>query len=322
MSIEFTNKPTTYQNQEKQLSFNDVFGDVSKPDSEPAKYDTTQPLVHLFHFHSPPAHQVQPTEQVQSAEHVHSTEPDLFHFQAPQAALELFHFMGQPEKSSSADAKEEKSAAKQEKSTTKKPGDGSLTERIVASISSHEGGFTSINQNDAGYGISVGIRQWNQKTGELPHLIRAWHDKHPTKFKQIFGNYTPSLLNEKWVRDYDMANDSQFMKAMQNALADKDLQRVQLEDAHRFVNNTTELAKKYGFQSEFGVALVCDMVNQMGANGTERALAKCGIKKHEGAIEDEHDAALRISRVRPDGKRFHNLLAQRFSPVLPGVTLA
>lgn len=285
MSIEFTNKPTTYQNQEKQLSFNDVFGDVSKPDSEPAKYDTTQPLVHLFHFH------------------------------APQAALELFHFMGQPEKSSSADAKEEKSKAKQS-------GDGSLTERIVASISSHEGGFTSINQNDAGYGISVGIRQWNQKTGELPHLIRAWHDKHPTKFKQIFGNYSPSLLNEKWVRDYDMANDSQFMKAMQNALADKDLQRVQLEDAHRFVNNTTELAKKYGFQSEFGVALVCDMVNQMGANGTERTLAKCGIKKHEGAIEDEHDAALRISRVRPNGKRFHNLLAQRFSPVLPGVTLA
>lgn len=320
MSIEFTKKPTTYQNQENQLTFNDVFGDLAKPDTEPPKYDTTQPLVHLFHFHS------QPAEQVHSP--LAAKEPDLFHFQAPPAALELFHFQG----SSSTDIQQEKGTTQRSgnnkvQGERRLPGDerlgkGSLTERIVTSISSHEGNFTSINENDAGYGISVGIRQWNQKTGELPNLIRAWHDKHPAKFKQIFGTYTPSLLNEKWVRNYDMANDSQFMHAMQNALADKDLQRVQMEDAKKFVNNTTELAKKYGFQSEFGVALVCEMVNQMGANGTERTLAKCGIKKNEGAIEDEHDAALRISRVRPDGKRFHNLLAQRFSPVLPGVTLA
>jgi hypothetical protein len=304
MAIEFTNKPGN-QNEENKLTFNDVFGKSSQADdTAPRQYDTSKPLVALFHWNDLADYLGKPAKS-------NST-----------VAQQEMGSKVQQEKSNPIDVSKRNSELQRVSYSEVQQGKGCLTERIVASISSHEGGFTAINNNDAGYGISVGIRQWNQKSGELPNLIRAWHDKHPSKFKQIFGDYTPNLLNEKWVRDYDMANDGQFMNAMKNALADKDLQRVQMEDAHRFVNNTSELAKKYGFQSEFGMALVCDMVNQLGPTGTERTLAKCGIRKEDGMIDDEHDAALRISRVRPDGKRFHNLLAQRFSPVLPGVTLA
>lgn len=307
MGIENTVKSTHYQSQ---LSFHDVFRDSNnKHDTDDAgQNDKDTALVNRFTFHSLFRFEGQSPDddarRATSESHSASITSDVQHRVASTTAR---------------DGRDNEIPGHEILGRNQS---GSLTERIVASISSHEGSFTSINHNDAGYGISVGIRQWNQKTGELPNLIRAWHNKNPARFTQIFGDYTPNLLDEKWVRSYDMANDSRFMNSMKNALADKDLQRVQMEDAHRFVNHTTELAKKYGFQSEFGIALVCEMVNQMGQTGTERTLAKCGIKKNEGTIVDEHQAALNISRVRPDGKRFHNLLAQRFSPALPGMTLA
>lgn len=309
MGIENTVKSTHYRNDESRLSFHDVFRNTkNKLDTTTDQNDADTALVNRFTFHSLFRFEGQsPDDDAQRATSDNQSEgitSDVQHLASKMKAR---------------DGKDFESSGNEILGRNQS---GSLTERIVASISSHEGSYTSINHNDAGYGISVGIRQWNQKAGELPDLIRAWHGRNPARFKQIFGDYTANLLDETWVRSYDMASDSMFMNSMKNALADKDLQRVQMEDAHRFVNHTTELAKKYGFQSEFGIALVCDMVNQMGPTGTERTLAKCGIRKNEGMIVDEHQAALKISRVRPDGKRFHNLLAQRFSPVLPGVTLA
>lgn len=183
---------------------------------------------------------------------------------------------------------------------------------MIGNISSHEGNFTSINKNDAGYGISIGIRQWNQKAGELPVLMKAWNRQDSQKFHQIFGPYAEQLLNDKWVRSYDMAHDEQFMSRMKTALADKEFQQVQMSESRSFVKRNIDLAHSYGFHSELGVALVCDMVNHMGSGGTEKAMQKIGLVKG-GQIADERRAVERLSSVRPNGKMYYAMLDKKFS---------
>lgn len=187
-----------------------------------------------------------------------------------------------------------------------------FVDRVIQNISAHEGNFNSINKNDAGYGISIGIRQWNQKAGELPVLLKAWNRQDPQKFNQIFGPYAEQLLNDKWVRSYDMANDAQFMSRMKTALADKEFQDVQVSESRAFVKRNMELANSYGFKSELGVALICDMVNHMGTGGTEKALKKVGLVKG-GQIADERRAVERLSSVRPNGQMYYAMLDKKFS---------
>lgn len=197
-------------------------------------------------------------------------------------------------------------------SATSKLNNTDFVDRVIANISAHEGNFTSINKNDAGYGISIGIRQWNQKAGELPVLMKAWNRQDPQKFQQVFGPYAQQLLNDKWVRSYDMANDDQFMSRMKTALADKEFQDVQVSESRAFVKRNMELAHSYGFKSELGVALICDMVNHMGSGGTEKALKKIGLVKG-GQIADERRAVERLSSVRPNGQMYYAMLDKKFS---------
>ncbi|HEY9787237.1 MAG TPA: hypothetical protein V6D17_17740 [Candidatus Obscuribacterales bacterium] len=187
-----------------------------------------------------------------------------------------------------------------------------FADRVIANISAHEGGLTAINWDDNGYGISVGIRQSNQKAGALPGLIRDWHESNPQKFNQIFGEYSRNMLDEEWVRSYDMAGDASFMERMKFALADTEFQRVQVDNARRFVKRTAELAQSYGFRSELGVAMICDMVNGMGQAGAERALRKAGLEKGS-FIPDEREAIESLVGARRNGPRLYAMLQQRFS---------
>ncbi|MBU6455188.1 MAG: hypothetical protein KGS72_25685, partial [Cyanobacteria bacterium REEB67] len=95
-----------------------------------------------------------------------------------------------------------------------------LKGRIVKAIGTNEGDLTHITRNDAGHGISVGIRQWNQKRGELPDLLKSMHDKNPEKFDSTFGPYAKNLQHESYVRRANMAHNPDLMKRMGKALAD------------------------------------------------------------------------------------------------------
>jgi hypothetical protein len=179
-----------------------------------------------------------------------------------------------------------------------------FVDRVVAAVSRNEGHFTSINPNDAGYGISVGIRQWNQKAGELPTLLKAWHDKDPEKFNSIFGANASHLLNDSWVRHANFQSQPGLMDGMKKALADKEFQDVQVELSREFVVRGIQLGLKYGFKSELGLAHVVDIANQKGFGGAESALRAIG-----GAGSDEKEAVHRLENAahRPGG---HNRLAQ------------
>ena len=189
-----------------------------------------------------------------------------------------------------------------------------FVDKVVHAVSGNEGQFTSINPNDAGYGISVGIRQWNQKVGELPHLLKAMHQHNPEKFEHIFGSYSQKMLDESWVRNYHMAGDKNLMNRMDTALHQKDFQHVQVNLAREFVKSSIKLAYQYGLKSELGLALVCDMVNQTGRGGTEAALKRSGL--HKGAdIGNEHHAVhtLAHSTDRAGGHHRFIALAKNFS---------
>ena len=152
-----------------------------------------------------------------------------------------------------------------------------FVDKLVWAISGNEGNYTTVNPNDAGHGISIGIRQWNQKSGELPELLRSWHDHDPAKFESIFGHYSGDLLNEHFVRGTDFWRQPGLMEDVKKALADQEFQQVQLDLARQFVVNSVQLGYDNGFRSELALADIADVINQCGSGGFTRAL-KHGIK--------------------------------------------
>ncbi len=169
-----------------------------------------------------------------------------------------------------------------------------FVDRVVLAVSANEGSFTSVNPNDAGYGISIGIRQWNQKAGELPNLFRAWSEKFPTRFREIFNEYSEDLVNENWVRNTDIGGNKCLMDAVRTALADSDFQQEQVNLARAFARSGIAFGAKFGFKSELGLALVTDIVNQKGRGGAEAVLRRTDLKAGD-SISNELDAIERVS---------------------------
>lgn len=190
-----------------------------------------------------------------------------------------------------------------------------LSDRVVKTVASNEGKFNTINLNDAGHGISVGVRQWNQKAGELPDLLKSFHDKNPEKFDKIFGKYADNLLSEKYVRRTNMAGNKDMMGRMKEALNDPEFQEVQVDKFKKFAEKTGEMAKKYGLKSELGAALVADIANQMGEGGARRIMRRAGLKPG-GEVEDEAAVLKKMEKLthRPNSKARFEMLATSFSP--------
>lgn len=190
-----------------------------------------------------------------------------------------------------------------------------LTDRVIGAVSGNEGKFHTLTKNDNGHGISVGIRQWNQKTGELPDLLKSFHDKNPEKFDQTFGKYAQNLQNERWVRHANMAGNPDLMNKMRNALNDPEFQQVQVDKAREFTARTIETAKNFGFHSDLGKALVTDLSNQLGEAGARNLMRRAGLRSG-GTIENEEATIHRLthmSRRQNNHSRFE-LLADSFSP--------
>ncbi len=191
----------------------------------------------------------------------------------------------------------------------------SLNDRVIRTVASNEGSLTTLTKNDAGHGISVGIRQWNQKRGELPDLLKSFHDKSPEKFDATFGRHAKRLLSENYVRHANLAGNKEIMSGMKKALADPEFQEVQVEKFRKFADKSAETAKKYGLKSEVGAALVADITNQMGEGGLRRVMRRAGIQPG-GEVKDEAVALKAMERAtrRPNSSARFDQLASNFSP--------
>src|SRR5262249_44902899 len=103
----------------------------------------------------------------------------------------------------------------------------SPVDKVVAMVSANEGKPNSINWNDNGHGISVGLFQANQKSGELPLLLNKMHDANPQLFSQVFGKQANNMLNENYVRGANFSQGNELGKAMQDAVNRPEFQKVQ-----------------------------------------------------------------------------------------------
>jgi|AGTN01.1.fsa_nt_gi hypothetical protein len=149
-------------------------------------------------------------------------------------------------------------------------------DKVVAMVSANEGKPNSINWNDNGHGISVGLFQANQKSGELPMLLNKMHDANPQLFSQVFGRQANNMLNENFVRSAQISQGNELGKMMQDAVNRPEFQKVQLDMMREKVAHASQVAGNYGIKSELGVALTADLINQLGEGGAKKHLQAAG----------------------------------------------
>jgi len=207
-----------------------------------------------------------------------------------------------------------------------------LTDRIVVAVAGNEGTLTTVTTDDAGFGWSIGMRQWNQHVGELPALLGAMYKKDPCTFVKDFGPYAGKLINHAGDPAKATVNESFIRHANFTALlgstgkkhikvnhvedvqkALNDFQDVQVALSREFVQRGIRLAGKYNFKSELGWAEVSDIVNQKGAGGAERVLRT--IPKT--GSEANRIKALETAANRPDGQARLRNLQHQFSADTP-----
>jgi len=188
-----------------------------------------------------------------------------------------------------------------------------LVGRIVRTVGANEGAITNITRNDNGHGISVGIRQWNQGSGELPELFSAMHARDSQKFNGIFGSYASHLGRESWVRNADLSGNHDFLRRLETALHDPEFQKVQIDLARDFAQKSIQTAKQYGLQTEQGAALVADITNQLGEGGARRVFAEAGLRPG-GTVHNELLALQRMEHFthRPNSRDRFNVIASNF----------
>jgi hypothetical protein len=154
-------------------------------------------------------------------------------------------------------------------------------DKVVALVSANEGKPNSINWNDNGHGISVGLFQANQKSGELPMLLNKMAEANPQLFNQVFGAQAGNMRNEQFVRSANFSQNNELGRMMQDAVNRPEFQKVQLDMMREKVAHASQVAGNYGIKSELGVALTADMINQLGEAGAKKHLAAAGGKGHE-----------------------------------------
>ncbi len=158
------------------------------------------------------------------------------------------------------------------------------------------GVFDRLNLNTDQCGISIGILQWSQKSGQLHGFLRACRDREPEEWASIMEN--DAILDYISGRDggvdargraidpaFDLTRDP--WKARLRALgASRPLQRVQLALASEAY--AAALARQSTWAraviSERGCAFLLDLANQFGGGRVTREYRRAA---HPGAPESE-----------------------------------
>jgi hypothetical protein len=167
--------------------------------------------------------------------------------------------------------------------------DSSVRKIVQDVVGKNEGHPTSINWNDNGHGISVGIFQWNQKSGELPMLLQRMAKDHPEEFKKAFGADAENMQKESFIRTANISPNSRLGAEMQTALNDPVLQQTEVQLAGEKVQNCAGVAAKHGVTSEAGTAMFVDLVNQFGMGDEKRGAMKylLAAENHGGSEEQK-----------------------------------
>lgn len=200
----------------------------------------------------------------------------------------------------------------------------SLTDKIVGGISKNEGSFNSINRNDAGHGISVGMMQWNQRVGGLPDLLQRMLEEDPELFKKLFPDLFAEFvgadgkIDANKLRKFDFTGSEKgeaMLSQLKEGLVDPKMKNVQIAMARESVVAAEKIGINAGFKSELGLAIICDAVNQAGQGGVQSALTRAGVTPEKIAQIGEAEAIKLFERSlgRPGAEQRDAALAAQFN---------
>ena len=150
-------------------------------------------------------------------------------------------------------------------------------DRVIERVSEHEGRYDSLNRNTDGAGLSFGILQWAQKTGDLSKLLAAMYGADSELFRQIFGPKWAELLEttrkgsldpvdgavlwrEPWVSRFRAGGRHPVFQAVQRKIA--------RQGPH--FQGAMEASRILGVQTERAMALFFDTSVQQGAGAATK----------------------------------------------------
>lgn len=149
-------------------------------------------------------------------------------------------------------------------------------DRVAAMISSNEGSPTSIDWNDNGQGVSVGMFQANQRVGELPQLLQTLSNDPVGKqaLLNAFGTRIVTLLSEdpSVIQKLDIKKSNWLGRGLQQLVQSQSFQKLQVHVLRQKVVKAAQIAKENGIRSSAGVAIYADLTNQWGEGGAKRFL--------------------------------------------------
>lgn len=151
------------------------------------------------------------------------------------------------------------------------------TRNVVRLVSAREGRPDSLNRNLDGVGLSYGVIQWTQKSGNLGKLLVALHAADPAAFVRIFGPSWQKLLDvtqrgslesvdgavlweEPWASRFIAAGRHPAFVDVQWAMA--------AQGAH--FRGAERVAALLGIRTERAMALFFDRSVQQGPAGARR----------------------------------------------------
>jgi hypothetical protein len=158
----------------------------------------------------------------------------------------------------------------------------SVVDKIIDYTAKIEGGqptssrpnrpYDAWNASDAGYGVSFGLIQFNQKTGVLPLVFQAMYQRAPGKFTELFGQYASGLLDESWVRAADL-NQSDLKARIVTSAAVPEFRQAQRDVARSvYFKQAEQAAAALGLKSQRAHAMLFDAFVQRSPGRVKQAL--------------------------------------------------
>ncbi|RTL37653.1 MAG: hypothetical protein EKK48_23500 [Candidatus Melainabacteria bacterium] len=174
-----------------------------------------------------------------------------------------------------------------------------LTDKIVGNLAKNAGSFDSINKNDSGHGLSVGMLQWNQRVGGLPELLQKMLENDPELFKKLFPDLFKQFvgpdgkIDEEKLRNFDFSGGPEadaMLGELKKGLSDPKMKEVQLALARENVVSAEKIGLSVGIKSDSALATLCDALNQAGPKGVQAAMERAGLTPDKVAQIGEPEA--------------------------------
>jgi len=183
--------------------------------------------------------------------------------------------------------------------------------RVIERVSGHEGGYASLNRNTDNAGLSFGILQWSQATGQLGVLLQRMRAADPPRFEAIFGPHWEALLQatkagslgpvagavlwtSPWAERFARAGSDPVFQAVQRRLA--------REGEH--MRGAIAASEALGIATERALALLYDTAVQQGP-GAALTIARQALEvaREQGPLSDGETLAWYAQRAADRHRR-------------------